>query len=312
MSITPTRAAIFGIAALLFAFIVGCGAVGRGDTVENKVDDNAAAPPEALASQADGLRADFGDSDIAQESAEEPGTGSALPALLDRKIVQSASIDIQVDEVGRNFQEIVRIAETAGGFVASSSFSNLGDQQVADLTVRVPSDALQAVLADIRGMGDVQQESSNANDVTEEYTDLQARVRTLEATEQRYLELLAQADTVNDILVVQDRLDSVRGQVEQVQGRINLLDSLTDLATITVHLQPLALAADAGGGGSLQPLAAAGEAWEASLATLRVLAAGVLIVAVFSWWLLPPLAALGVAVRWWLNRQPRPAAETSA
>ncbi len=312
MSITPARIAILGIATLLIALIVGCGAVGSGDADTSTAGDTAAALPEAPASEAEGSTDTFGDANLAQVRGEEAGPGGALPALLDRKIVQSASIDIQVDEVGRNFQEIVRIAETAGGFVSSSSFSTLDDQQIADLTVRVPNDGLQGVLAGIRGMGDVQQESSDANDVTEEYTDLQARLRTLEATEQRYFELMAQADTINDILVVQDRLDGVRGQIEQVQGRINLLDGLTDLATITVHLRPVVLAVDTGGGGGLNPLDAAAAAWETSLDTLRVLAAGVLIVAVFSWWLLPPLVALGLALRWWLNRRPRAAAEASA
>lgn len=312
MKLTPTRIAILGVAALLLALVAACSAVGSSDSAESEAGNPVALPADEPAAFTTNSRAASGDVDLAQADGAEAGSGNALPALLDRKIVQSASIDIQVDEVGRNFQEIVRIAETAGGFVASSSFSNVDDQQIADLTVRVPNDSLQSVLASIRGMGEVQLESSDSNDVTEEYTDLQARVRTLQATEQRYLELLAQANTVNDILIVQDRLDGVRGQIEQVQGRINLLDSLTELATITVHLRPVALAIDTGGGGGLQPFSAAAEAWETSLDTLRVLAAAALVVAVFSWWLVPPIVALGIAARWWLKRRPQPAAEASA
>ena len=142
-------------------------------------------------------------------------------------------------------------------------------------------------------------------------SDLQARLRTLEATEGRYLELLGQADTIADILIVQDRLDGVRGQIEQVQGRVNLLDELTDLATITVHLRPVAVGAEPADGGALDPLEAAAAAWDVSLDTLRALATVVLVVAVFSWWLLPPLAALAIGARWWLTRRTRAAAGTS-
>jgi hypothetical protein len=241
---------------------------------------------------------------------QAPEADPKLQGLLDRKIIQSTSVDIGVEGVGASFQEIIRIATTAGGFVASSSFSNVDDLQVADLTIRVPGDAYQTVLGQIRGMGEVATETSDAQDATEEYTDLQARLRTLQATEQRYLELLARAETIPDILTVQDRLDGVRGQIEQVQGRINLLDHLTELATITVHLRPLAAAVDGGGGGP-QPLEVAENAWQASLDALRGVAAVALAVVAFSWWLVPPLAGLGIGARWWLGRRPRPAAPTS-
>jgi len=220
--------------------------------------------------------------------------------------VQSSSVDVGVKEVGGSFQEIIRLATTAGGFVASSAFSNADDTQVADLTIRVPETQYQDVLAKIRALGKVQTETSDANDVTEEYTDQQARLRTLQATEQRYLDLLAQATTIDDILTMQDRLDGVRGQIEELQGKINLLDELTNLATITVHLRPIG-AASSGAGGGIHPLGAAKQSWEYSLNTLVALGAAALVIAAFSWWLVPPIAVLAFAGRRWLNRRPRPA-----
>ncbi len=246
-----------------------------------------------------------------------PGGASVLApelqSLLDRKIIQSTSIDIHVDEVGRYFTDIISIATTAGGFVANSTFSNVDDEQVVDLTIRVPSDRYQSVLIQIRDMGEVQRESSDANDITEEFTDLQARLTTLQATERRYLELLAEADGINEILLVQDRLDFVRGQIEQIQGRINLLENLTDLTTITVHLRPEtaeAVVEPAPGGEG--PLDAAASAWGASLDVLRGIATGILVAGAFSWWLVPPLALMAIATRWWLGRRPDALPETPA
>jgi hypothetical protein len=244
-----------------------------------------------------------------------PGGASALApelqSLLDRKIIQSTSIDIHVDEVGRYFTDIISIATTAGGFVASSTFSNVDNEQVADLTIRVPSDRYQSVLIQIRDMGEVQRESSDANDITEEFTDLQARLTTLQATERRYLELLAEADGINEILLVQDRLDFVRGQIEQIQGRINLLENLTDLTTITVHLRPEAAVVEPVPGGD-DPLDAAASAWGASLDVLQGIATGILVAGAFSWWLVPPLALMAIATRWWLGRRPASLPETPA
>ena len=235
-----------------------------------------------------------------------------LQSLLDRKIIQSTSIDIHVDEVGRYFTDIISIATTVGGFVANSTFSNVDDMQVADLTIRVPSDRYQDVLNQIRGMGEVQRESSDANDITEEFTDLQARLTTLQATERRYLELLAEADGINEILLVQDRLDFVRGQIEQIQGRINLLENLTDLTTITVHLRPEAEADVTSAPDGEGPLNAAASAWGASLDVLQGIATGILVAGAFSWWLAPPLALMAIATRWWLGRRPTALPETTA
>ena len=317
--LTRTRVTFLGILAALFVFGVACSsalddgastaldeATGRGEeaALPSVEDGDIAAlrSGDLSRSERDTIAYSPSDAEAAAVGGEAAPSAPQLQGLLDRKIIQSTSIDVKVEEVGRNFQEIIRIAETAGGFVASSSFTNAEDGQIADLTIRVPADRYQDVLAQIRGMGEVGQESSDANDITEEFTDLQARLRTLSATEQRYLELLTQAESINDILVVQDRLDGVRGQIEQVQGRVNLLNELTDLATITAHLRPLVVAAEPPSGGP-QPLEAAAAAWERSLDSLRGLATAVLVVGAFSWWLVPPLAALGFGARWWARRQ---------
>jgi hypothetical protein len=230
-----------------------------------------------------------------KESAGAVAGGSApdsepMAALDDRKIVQTATLKLQVDEVGASFEEVGRIATAAGGFIASSNFALLGEDQVASLTIRVPAERYQSVLSEVRGLGaKVDSEGSNASDVTEEYTDLQSRLRNLEASETRLLELLGRAQNINEVLQVQDRINNVRGEIERTLGRIALLDKLSDLATITVHLRPVAAGTTLNGGGSTLGNAI-DDAWADSLAFLEDVAAGVLTVVVFAWWL--PLAAI--------------------
>jgi len=316
LMLTRTRIGFVGLSVMLAAFAIGCssamdggedgaalakpGAPAVEEPIEQDRYDSAGEPIIAGGSA--------GKAPDAAGSAGPPGDplapDAALQGLIDRKIVQSASVDLEVEEVARAFQDIVRLAQTAGGFVGSSSFSHLDEQQIADLTIRVPAGEYQGVLARIRDMGEVAQEGSEAQDATEEYTDLGARLRTLQATEQRYLELLARAETINDILVVQDRLDGVRAQIEQVQGRINLLDSLTELATITVHIRPLVAAVDTSGDSGPHPIRAAEQAWQRSLDTLAGLATAGLVVAAFSWWLVPPAIAIAAAARW-RGRRPK-------
>ncbi len=224
--------------------------------------------------------------------------GAASGAALDRKQILSAIITIETDVVSQKFEEIGAIAVSSGGLVFSSSYGNDGERQTASVTIRVPSDRYQDVLTRLRDLGVVKNEDSNGTDVTGEFTDLQSRLTNLQASEREYLKLLARAGTIEEILVVQDRINNERAQIEQVQGRINLLENQTDLATITIHLTPPIVGNAAPDGGAQSPLEVAAEAFDASLAVLLGIATVALAVGAFSWWLLP-LAGAG----WYFGRR---------
>src|SRR5438093_4042905 len=185
---------------------------------------------------------------------QDPGAGPAPsgdnalpePNIQDRKIVRNANLELRVDSVTTAVQQIDDVAAGAGGFVSASNvFVNSASDgedtasrtQTATLTVRVPADAYPTVMSRLRGISkETVSETSTASEVTEEFTDLQARLRNLQATEQRYLDLLNKAASIDEILTVQDRLNGVRLEIEQVTGRINVLNNLTDFASITVQL----------------------------------------------------------------------------
>jgi hypothetical protein len=238
-----------------------------------------------------------------------PGGGPTAPneqpatTTQDRKIVQTAALRLQVKEVGGSFEEVGRIAAGAGGFVASSNFSYVGEQQVASVTIRVPSARYQEVLGQLRALSKkVDGETSNASDITEEYSDYSARLRNLEATEAQLVQFLGQAKNIGEVLQVQDRLNSVRSEIERVKGRIALLDKLSDMATITTHLRPVGTAAGTDTGGTNLG-SKVSEAWQASLDFLAAIAGVVITVIVFGWWL--PLVAVPLALfgsRWLRNR----------
>jgi hypothetical protein len=259
-----------------------------------------AMPPEAAGSLAPDAS---GEAPGGGTSRGTGGSGDAnpagLPSQLDRKIIQTATLDITVDAVSRNFEDVGNIAARLGGFVASSQFGNEGDRQTASITIRVPGDAYQDALVQLRKLGEVKGEQSGANDVTEQYTDLQSRLKNLQSIEAQYVTLLQKAESITEVLTVQDRLNATRGEIEQVQGRINLLDHQTELATITVHLAPpIAAATGPADSSSDSPLDVAADSFQASLAVLLGIATVALAVAAFSWWLVPvAIVALAIARR---------------
>lgn len=225
---------------------------------------------------------------------DQPQSGTT--STIDRKIIRNATLNLQVKEVGPAYEQVTHLATVNGGFIASSRLSyDREGNQIGTVTLKVPAHRYEVVLSELRRLAvKVEDEQAGSNDVTEEYTDLQAHLRNLEATEAQYLEFLKQAKTINEVLAVQDRLNTVRREIERIKGRISLLDRLSDLATITVTLRPV----PAPEGGTTPSLGqAAATAWAASLRVLQAVAVGVVTVAVFSWWLIPPLAALALFVR---------------
>ncbi len=246
-------------------------------------------------------------------------TGSGAPLVLpalDRKIIRDATLEVTVEDVPGAVQAVETAATGAGGFVSSSSITvetppqpvptedepqptAVPDRQRATVQIRVPAERYADVVKALRGLGDVKAESSNSQEVTEEYTDLEARLRNLEATEQRYLELLNRAEAIPDILTVQDRLGAVRLEIEQVQGRMKLLDDLTDLATITVNLSlpPIAVEAPAPETEPGWAEEAWDDAWDKSQEVLETLGAVGIVAGVVLVWVLVPAVGLGIAWR---------------
>ncbi len=257
----------------------------------------------------------------------DSGGGSAQSLVIDRKIIRTATIELTVDDVPGAIQRIEIATAAASGFVSSSSITieqqpppddpeeEQEVRQRGTITVRVPAESYSSVMSALRSIvddpRDITSLTEDTSEVTEEYSDLQARQRNLEATETQYLELLSRAESISDVLLVQDRLNSVRLEIEQVTGRIQLLDDLTSMATITAFLTlpPLVVT-------PIEPETEASwareawdDAWSASedaLETLGVAAitGGVVLV----WLIVPGTLLLG---GWWVVTSRRGPGDTT-
>jgi hypothetical protein len=167
----------------------------------------------------------------------------------------------------------------------------------------VRADALDSTLQALRGLGKVESETSSSQDVTEEYVDLDANLRNLQASESAILRLMDRAQRIEDVISLQRELTNVRGQIERIQGRKTYLERRTDMATVSLslHLPPAETASAPAG---FDPLGLARRGWNASLNLLRGVAEVAIVVAAFSWWLVP---FVGIGAYLFLHRRPGPA-----
>jgi hypothetical protein len=226
--------------------------------------------------------------DTALETTSAPGTDTLTDALsIDNKLVISTTIDLEVKALRDSYSAIIAAARDLGGFVAEASFSDDGTVGSAFLRLRVPStqhDELLDRILTLQG-ADVRREDSTAKEVTEEYTDLESHVATLQATEAQYKQLLERAASTEDVLKVSARLDEVRGDIERVQGRMNLLDDKADFATVIAQLSlpPVAAATEE----PSTPLDVLDGALNTSLQVARVLANAFVVVFIAGLWIVP-------------------------
>jgi hypothetical protein len=191
------------------------------------------------------LAACGGDYGQSSDSAGGGSGGEGETADAGRKIVRNAQVDLAIRELDSALSDVRNIAREAGGFVSGSNVvvSDAEDPQAAKperavITIRVPNSLYDDVMGRLRGIAaGVDSENTSVTEVTNEYTDLASQLRNLQAAEAAYLALLARAQTIDEILRVQEGINATRGEIEQVQGRLNVLNDQTDLATITVTLR---------------------------------------------------------------------------
>jgi DNA repair exonuclease SbcCD ATPase subunit len=162
-----------------------------------------------------------------------------LPGL-DRVIIRTITLTLAVLNVQAAYRQVEQIAAEQGGLVANAQLRQDGDRTSATVTIRVPTDpaTYQATLERLRALAQrVTEEQDKAQDVTEEYVDLDARLRSLRASETSLLALYQKAERLEDVFAVQRELTTVRGQIEQIEGRRQVLARQAALATITVQLR---------------------------------------------------------------------------
>ena len=159
-------------------------------------------------------------------------------SLNERQVVRTSSIDLLVKSPAEAADKIRSMTEHAGGFLVRLQTNGAKDATNATLTIRVPIARFEEVGAEIRKLGlRVESEQMEAEDVTRQYIDQQARLCNLRAQEAQYLTILKQAKTVKDTLEVSEKLNGVRGEIEQQQAEFETLSKQVETVAITVSLR---------------------------------------------------------------------------
>ena len=194
----------------------------------------------------------FVDGDIAEEATQaydENGsqksssskTGMNIEDAQTRKIIRNASLEVETKEFDKFIAGIENAVNEAKGYIESSqiygnSYYYSDGNRSATMKFRIPADDLDAFLDKIGNMGNVKEKSISATDITANYTDIQARIDSLEAERKALLAILEKADKVSDIIQVQDKITSVNADLDSYKRSIKNYDSLIAYSQVTVEI----------------------------------------------------------------------------
>ena len=289
------------VAVLLLVVLTACGGSATGGTSQSAApaggDTSGVAAPAA-----EEVPASAGGN--AEEGAPAPSVDKQV-APLGRMVIRNAQISLVVERADETERAVRALIERVGGYVLESSTSGDTDQRSVRLVFKVPVERFDAAVDEIEKLAiRVQGHSVTGQDVTEEFVDIQSRLRNLQATEARLLEFLEQAETVEEALMVNQQLTELQGQIEQARGRIEFLQQNVAFSTITLDLQPEVIFAAAPRLG-WRPGAVARQSWQDLLEFAQGLANVGIALAIWSpVWGLMLLAGLLVWRRF--GRRPSP------
>ncbi len=282
---TPRQRTVVATATLmaLAGLLAGCGSSGDGydtsaaDAMAPMVEE---AMPEMMV-----------DGEMAAEAPRmDSATGTSASIDAKRQVIRTAYVSMRVDSVPASAADVRGIAGGFGGIVTDESMTADGSSAAdvtnnyATVTVQVPADSLEDFLTAIADLGTVDSRTVSAQDVTLQVVDLDARIDALTTSITRLEQLLARAETVEDLLAIETELSRRQADLDALQAQRTWLGDQVAMSTVTVSLSPMTYVASSGAPGFLSGLE---SGWSALVA-----AAGALIT--LAGFLLPFLALLGI------------------
>jgi Domain of unknown function (DUF4349) len=226
------------VLALATVSALGAACFGGGDTQEAGDAGRSHRAPEGAAQGGGDVTGGGGGRAFATDVLSQENdldSSSQLPAI-GPNVIKTADVSVRVED--EELEEAIRrstsIAEASGGFVVTTSVED-ERRGFGSITIRVPADSFGRTLAQLEDLGDVQQEQVSGRDVTQEFVDLEARLRNFAAQEAVLLRLMERSVSVADTIRVQSHLQGVQLEIERLRGRIRYLENQADMSTITLN-----------------------------------------------------------------------------
>ena len=174
---------------------------------------------------------------INQQVALAPLTKDPGVVGADVKIIKTAKVTLEVENVTSTVELFQNLAIAQGGYLSSSTIEATEKRRSGTVVLRIPQARFGTAMSGVKSAGAVKHLSTTGEDVTEEYVDLVAQKESYEIQLAQYYVLMKKASKINDILAIQQQIDRIQTELNRLKGKIKYLESRIDLSTITITLQ---------------------------------------------------------------------------
>ena len=170
------------------------------------------------------------------------GTAIQAPvntAALSRKIIYDGEIDLIVKDVDPIAKQVVTFIQDVRGYIAEQSTTGSpGSQRSMRWKLRVPVEQFESLVQKVVALGELERNTRTSQDVTEQFYDIEARIKNKKAEEKSLTKILDErTGKLQDVLKIETELSRVRGEIEQIEGKIRVLENLSSLATLTLSVR---------------------------------------------------------------------------
>lgn len=231
---------ITGLLAMAMSLLMtACGAMMESVAPSEQVWDygtasNGASRPESEEFVSDSLgmdqNFDSGDGQVQESDAASQTSG--------RKLIRTVNMSVETREFETVMGTLEQRITELGGYIESmetyngSVYSSYRSNRSASMTARIPAEKLSGFLGEVSEISNVTRRSENVQDVTLEYVDMASHKKTLQAEHDRLLELMEQAESIEDIITIEQRLSNVRYQIESMESQLRTYDNKVDYSTV--------------------------------------------------------------------------------
>ncbi|MEX2483640.1 MAG: DUF4349 domain-containing protein [Brumimicrobium sp.] len=172
---------------------------------------------------------------IGSEQNNDEESNKNSNAIVNRKLIKEGEISFETDDVDKTKFEIKKLLSKHNAYIGNENIDKGYTRISHHLTIRIPSENFDVFLDDVTGLPNgLESKVINVKDVTEEFIDIQARIKTKKAVEARYEKLLDKAGSIEEILKVENQIGNLRTEIESMEGRLRLLKNRVGLSTLKI------------------------------------------------------------------------------
>jgi uncharacterized protein DUF4349 len=238
-------------------------------------------------------------------TATQPGAAGATagPSAISRKIIYDAQVDVIVESVDPIAKRVTTLVQDARGYIAEQNVTGSpGSLRSMRWKIRIPVEQFDSFVESVVSLGELERNNRTSQDVSDQYYDIEARIKNKRVEEQTLNKILQErSGKLEDVLKIEIELSRVRGEIEQLEGKIRVLENLSSLATLTLNVREREKYAP-----SAPVVASFGtqisRTWDSSMLSLVNLGKAIVLWTV-SWAIWLPFLFVGAIVAWVLGRK---------